>query len=193
MARFTEDHRAICSKELAQFAVTLHALCRVFKLPSSLKPISNTLKPNTWPYQEKTVVETYSLPSEWNLEWFFRINNTSPKIKDRLRFAGATGKALVSWMLYASSIHPAAQKLTDPYAFALSRLMDSPLEGKDPSFDQLASLSPGILTELLEGKAFDQNHARLFERLMGNGRFGQLRYRALLPILTGRKRPLQDR
>jgi len=190
-AQFAEDNCALCSKMLAQFAEDICTVCRVFKSLNHLKPLmTNDSESINIAQQEdrETAADLQSLPSAWNLEYFFRINRTSQKMKSRLRSVGATGKALVAWMLFATSIDPTAQKLDDPYGFALSQLPEYPLEGRDANFDTLASLPPRTLVGMLAGTGFDNPHVRLFESLMGNGRFGQPRYRILLPILTGTKR-----
>ena len=112
-------------------------------------------------------------------------------MKTMLREVGATGNALVSWMLYASSTDPASRKLDDPYGFALSQLMEYAEEGKNENFDKLAALPPRVLVGMLSGTDFNNPLAWLFESLMidpaRSAWSGTPRYRALLPILLGGK------
>ena len=112
-------------------------------------------------------------------------------MQNALHHVHATGKTMVSWMLYATSTDPKASRLEDPYAFALSQCVEYPDEGPSENFDKLAALPPRALVGMLSGTNPDNPNFWLFNNLMvdeaRNAWTDTPRYRLLLPILVGEK------
>ena len=201
MTRFSYPDDALFSIGLTRFSESIDATFRVLSSLTLKTNSYNSFKTTTTSSDTENekrdspdtvvAVDVSSLPSAWGLDWFFKINKTSQKMKTMLHEAGATGNALVSWMLYACSTDPASKKLDDPYGFALSQLIEYPEEGKNENFDKLADLPPRVLVGMLSGTDFNNPLAWLFESLMidpaRNDWSGTPRYRAILPILLGGK------
>ncbi len=203
IARFSQAVGAIFSIAMARFAEKIGATF-IVKNSLTLKSLnSKLLKTNSQSNDSTTTssideneekaaaVDLSSLPSAWELEWFFKHNKTSLKMKKLLRDVGASGSALVSWMLYATSTDPKSSRLEDPYAFALSQSLEYPNEGPNENFDKLSVLPPRVLVGMLIGTDFDNPLAWLFNSLMVDpahcGWNIAPRYHSLLPILLGEK------
>ncbi len=201
MARLAESDGALCSIGMARFADSIGATCRVLSSltlkPNSLNsktptPLNSQVENQNNDEPSNSVVVDFScVPAAWDLEQLLKINKADPKTRKLLREVDATGEALVSWMLYATSQDPGTQGLREPFGFALSKLPMSPDEGKNSKFDALAALPPRVLVEMLSGINFNNQNAGLFESLMidptRNGWHDTPRYRALLKILLGEK------
>ena len=203
LTRMSPSNDAPVSNAVTRLAEDIDATVRVSLNSLTLKenslklPITNPLNHDstaTLSDESQTnsaAVDRSALPPAWDLEWFFRHNQTSRKMKTRLREVGATGGALVSWMLYATSTDPKSGRLEDPYAFALSQVVEYPGRGPSENFDSLAALPPRVLAGMLSGADFDHPQAWLFQRLMvdpaDRGWEVVPRYRSLLPILLGEK------
>lgn len=172
-----------------------NAIFSIFKLLNSLNKPLNSPDPTTsatWQPQagpalgdgQLAVAET-EIPSAWDLERLFEINKVSPKKRQALRQVGATGRALVSWLLYSVSAEAEAQAIQSPLGYALSQLEISPTGGKHRDFDALAALPPRRLIRMLSGGGSDDPQYALFHRRMIGQPPRPPRYRALVPILLG--------
>lgn len=202
MARFSQSDGAIFSIAMARFAEEIGATFTV-KNSLTLKSLnSKLLRTNSLSTDSTTTIGTQkektaavdlsSLPSAWDLEWFFKHNKTSAKMQNTLRRVEATGNAMVSWMLYATSADPKSSRLEDPYAFALSQCVEYPSEGPNENFDKLAALPPRALVGMLSDPSPDHPLAWLFNNLMVDEIHTDNwnhtpRYRSLLMILLGEK------
>lgn len=99
------------------------------------------------------VVEPY-----WDLSVLFARNpviqtNSQKTLLDQ----NASPKALISWLIYATS--PKGKGITRPAQFAASKLMGNTQAGAGNAYDRLAALPPRALYGLLESalSGFEQN------------------------------------
>lgn len=84
---------------------------------------------------------------EWNLLDLLVRNRISVKNQELLLENGMTAQALVSWLLYATSM--SGNGIRDPIAHAVSRLIPDPSRGSGGAFDQLSELPANELADML--------------------------------------------
>ncbi len=152
VARMSVMSGANDSIGVARLSESVGASVRVLINSLTLKTNSLTLKTttvNTENAEEKNAetVKTAAVgasPSAWVLDRILNINRVHPKTQKNVR--GASGTALVSWLLYALS--PQGQGIEKPMSYALARLKDDPQSGAGDEYDKLAGLAPARLLEI---------------------------------------------
>jgi hypothetical protein len=88
-----------------------------------------------------------TMPPRWVLRRLLIHSRVHPKVLKELLEKNASVKAFVSWLLYACS--PAGSGIQSPLAYALASLRDFPEHGAGGAYDQLASLPPAELIQLV--------------------------------------------
>ncbi len=129
------------------------------------------------------------IPPRWVLQNILIQIRVHPEVTKDLLEKNASVKAFVSWLLYACS--PAGDGIQNPLAYALASLRDFPERGAGGPFDQLASLPPAELIQLVRWsvKRADQRYDLqsassgnvMWDRAMGVSN----RHTVLLTILFG--------
>jgi hypothetical protein len=153
-ARFVDDRRAVCSIVFARFVDDVRAVCRVFKSLNLLNPISNS-SPSPLPPAGNAKTETVRSrqPARgvgnlayWDFNFLMKINQVG-SIRALLRRQQETGanieqlaQGFVSHLLYSYS--PAGQRITDPVALAVKRLLQNINTGTGGELDRLARMRP---------------------------------------------------
>lgn len=155
----------------------------------SLKHLNTSQKP-----QERISPTTQdnpaaAVPSSWVLRKLLIQSSVHPKVTKDLLAKNASVKAFVSWLLYAVS--PAGEGIQSPLAYALASLRDSPERGAGGPYEQLASLPPVELIQLVRwsvsrsGRKYDLRSASsgndLWDKTMGTSE----RHAVLLAVLLG--------
>jgi hypothetical protein len=112
-----------------------------------------------------------------------------PKVTKDLLAKNASVKAFVSWLLYACS--PAGEGIQSPLAYALASLRDFSERGAGGPYDQLSSLTPRELIQLVRwsvsrsGRKYDLRSSSsgndLWDKTMGTSE----RHAMLLAVLLG--------
>ncbi|MDO9301487.1 MAG: hypothetical protein Q7T89_08885, partial [Anaerolineales bacterium] len=169
MAEFSAHLGANFSLGMAEFSVPLGANFRV-KSSLTLKPNSQTLKPNTITPQPSPEVETEPEPAKpatgksggmgnmafWDFDFLTSNNSVNPGGKGNLlktnkkfgRSIASLSTGFVSWLLYAYS--PAGSKVSDPVGLAIKRLCENVSAGAGGDFNRLAKLNPFALRALFD-------------------------------------------
>ena len=180
MARFADDNGAVCSIVMARFAHDLGAVCRVFK---SLNLLNQSLiSKDSPPTPQKTRRREVGNLAFWDFDLLMANNQVGAarQIKDRQKETGASigdlSAGFVSWILYAYS--PAGNRIDNPVALAVKRLLENIHAGAGGDFDRLAHLKPYELRDL-------------FDRDLAAGELYQIRSPTLeQTIFTANYRPL---
>jgi hypothetical protein len=130
-----------------------------------------------------------SMPPRWVLRKILIQSHVHSKVLKELLSKNASVQAFISWLLYACS--PAGSGIQSPLAYALASLRDFPEHGAGDAYDQLASLPPAELIQLVRwsikraGQRYDLQSAssgnEVWERTMG----ASDRHTVLLAILFG--------
>jgi hypothetical protein len=129
------------------------------------------------------------MPPRWVLRKILIQSHVHSKVLKELLSKNASVQAFISWLLYACS--PAGSGIQSPLAYALASLRDFPKHGAGGAYDQLASLPPAELIQLVRwsikraGQRYDLQSAstgnEVWERTMG----ASDRHTVLLAILFG--------
>lgn len=166
MTRFAENDNAVCSIVLARFAEDVGAVCRVFKSPNPLNPIPND-SPSPLPPSNKSAKPSptnlkpergMGNPAYWDFSFLVTNNQVAKaaEIRKRQKATGADieqlAQGFVSWLLYAYS--PSGQRVANPVALAVKRILENVHAGAGGDYDRLAQLRPVELKAI-----FDQDLA----------------------------------
>ena len=114
---------------------------------STLKHLLNTQRENT-PTTQRTEGTAADVPAHWELKRLLRHNNVHPKVQRELLEVQTSVQAFVSWVLYTTSSE--GKWISDPLGYTISRLREDPLCGAGNAFDQLATLPPKDLKNLID-------------------------------------------
>jgi hypothetical protein len=153
---------------------------------NSFKHSLNTDRENTSNTESQRTAEA-AAPASWELKKLLQQNQVHPKVQRELLEARVSAQALVSWVLFAAGRE--GKWISDPLGHAISRLRAEPRIGARGAFEQLATLQPRDLKDLIDlaledplGIGPDAEHRceKIWREAMGSNHHSLITVRTIL-------------